>query len=140
MAFGPLLALALMASDPTSVPAEDDLDGTWLATSAELGGKPFPDEVRKAIRLEIQGDRYTVTVGGGPDKGTCKRDGSAKPRALDITGTEGPNQGKTIPAIYERVGDKLKVCYNLGGPDRPKEFKTEAGTALFLVEYALQKP
>lgn len=119
---------------------DETLDGVWLPSSAELGGTPFPDEVRKSIRLEIKGDDYTVTVGAQPDRGTCKRDPSAKPKTLDITGTEGPNKGKTILAIYERNGDTLRVCYDLTGKNRPSEFKTAAGTQLFLVEYKLQKP
>ena len=73
------------------------------------------------------------------DQGTIKLNASAKPKALDITGTEGPNKGKTIPAIYERKGDTLRVCYDLSGRKRPTEFKTEAGTQLFLVEYKRQK-
>jgi uncharacterized protein (TIGR03067 family) len=117
----------------------DTLEGTWLPSSAELGGKQFPDEVRKTIRLEVQGDQYTVTVGTQPDRGTCKLNPSAKPKALDITGTEGPNKGRTILAIYERNGDTLRVCYDLSGKSRPAEFKTTAGTRLFLVEYKLQK-
>jgi len=58
---------------------------------------------------------------------------------MDITGTEGPNKGKTILAIYERDGDTLRVCYDLSGKSRPSEFKTTEGTRLFLVEYKLQK-
>ena len=118
----------------------DTIEGTWLPTTAELGGKTFPDEVRKTIKLVVQGDKYTVTVGAGVDRGTCKLDPSAKPKALDITGTEGPNKGKTILAIYERDGDTLRICYDLSGKGRPKEFKTTEGTRLFLVEYKLQKP
>jgi uncharacterized protein (TIGR03067 family) len=119
---------------------DDTLEGTWLPSAAELGGKKFPDEVRQTIRLEIKGDQYTVTVGTEPDRGTCKRNPLAKPKALDITGTEGPNKGKTILAIYERNGDTLRVCYDLSGKSRPAEFKTTPGTRLFLVEYKLQKP
>jgi uncharacterized protein (TIGR03067 family) len=118
---------------------DDSIEGTWLPSSAELAGKPFPDEVRKSIKLEVNGDNYTVTVGTEADRGTCKRKPSAKPKELDITGTEGPNKDKTILAIYERKGDTLKVCYDLGGKNRPEEFKTKAGTRLFLVEYKLQK-
>lgn len=118
---------------------DNTLEGTWVPSAAELGGKKFPDEVRKTIRLEIKGNHYTVTVGAQPDRGTCKLDPSAKPKALDITGTEGPNKGRTILAIYERDGDTLRICYDLSGKDRPAEFKTEEGTGLFLVEYKLQK-
>jgi uncharacterized protein (TIGR03067 family) len=119
---------------------DDSLQGTWLPSSAELGGRVFPDEVRKNIKLVVQGDKYTVTVGKEIDQGTVKLRPSATPKAMDITGTEGPNQGRTILAIYERKGDTLRVCYDLSGKKRPTAFKTEAGTQLFLVEYQRQKP
>jgi uncharacterized protein (TIGR03067 family) len=118
---------------------DDTLQGTWLPSAAELGGKMFPDEVRKTIKLVVKDDKYTVTVGEAVDRGTIKLMPSATPKAMDITGTEGPNKGKTIPAIYERKGDTLRICYDLGGKKRPTEFKTEAGTQLFLVEYKRQK-
>jgi uncharacterized protein (TIGR03067 family) len=138
-----LVAFALVVSCSSAAwsdDAKDDtLEGTWLPSTAELGGKKFPDEVRETIKLEVKGEKYTVTVGTNLDQGTCKLDPSAKPKALDITGTEGPNKGKTILAIYERKGDTLRVCYDLGGKSRPAEFKTAEGTRLFLVEYKLQK-
>ena len=58
---------------------------------------------------------------------------------MDITGTEGPNKGKTFQAIYELDGDTLKVCYDLSGKGRPTEFKTAEGTQLFLVIYTREK-
>jgi uncharacterized protein (TIGR03067 family) len=118
----------------------DTLQGTWLPETAELGGKMFPDEVRKTIKLVIKDDKYTVTVGEKVDQGTVKLNATAKPKELDITGTEGPNKGKTILAIYERDGDTLRVCYDLGGKNRPAEFKTKEGTQLFLVTYKREKP
>jgi uncharacterized protein (TIGR03067 family) len=111
------------------------IEGTWLPSSAELGGKEFPDEVRKTIKLVVNDDKYTVTVGAKVDRGTIKLNPSAKPRTLDITGTDGPNKGKTILAIYERNGDTLRICYDLSGKSHPTEFKTKEGTQLFLVTY-----
>ncbi len=138
-----IVALALIVSCSSVAlgddPKDDNLDGTWLPSSAELAGKAFPDEVRKSIKLELKGDQYTVTVGTQPDRGTCKLKSSAKPKELDIKGTEGPNKDKTILAIYERDGDTLRVCYDLSGKARPSEFKTTAGSRLFLVEYKLKK-
>jgi uncharacterized protein (TIGR03067 family) len=143
MTLKPFVAFALVVSCSSAAWSDDAkdnaLEGTWLPSSAELGGKMFPDEVRKSIKLEVKGDQYTVTVGTQPDRGTCKLNPSAKPKTLDITGAEGPNKGKTILAIYERNGDTLRICYDLGGKSRPEEFKTTAGTRLFLVEYKLQK-
>ena len=116
------------------------IEGTWLPSSAELGGKEFPDEVRKTIKLVVKDDKYTVTVGAKIDKGTVKLNPSAKPKTLDITGTDGPNKGKTILAIYEHKGDTLRICYDLSGKSRPTEFKTKESTQLFLVTYKREKP
>src|SRR5580704_8177213 len=106
------LALSLSAAAwSADAKDKDSLDGTWLPSEAELGGQKFPDEVRKTIKLVVKGDKYTVTVGKAVDEGTVKLDAKAKPKALDVTGTEGPNKGKTFLAIYERDGDTLRVCY-----------------------------
>jgi uncharacterized protein (TIGR03067 family) len=118
----------------------DAIQGTWLPSTAELAGEKFPDEVRKTMKLAIKDDKYTVNVGEKVDKGTVKLDSSAKPKAMDITGTDGPNKGKTILAIYELDGDTLRVCYDLSGKSYPTEFKTKADTQLFLVTYMREKP
>jgi uncharacterized protein (TIGR03067 family) len=54
---------------------------------------------------------------------------------MTVTGTEGPNKGKTFPAIYEIEGDTLRICYDLSGEKRPTKFETVAGTKLYLVTY-----
>ena len=103
----------------------DGMQGVWLPVTAELGGQKFPDAVLKTIKLEVKGDEYLVMVGTQPDRGTCKLVPSAKTKSVDITGTDGPNKGKTFQAIYERNGDTLKVCYDLSGKSRPTEFKDQ---------------
>jgi uncharacterized protein (TIGR03067 family) len=138
--FSLILVLSVMQTARSDDPKDSDtIQGTWLASTAELGGKPFTDEVRRSIKLTLKDDKYTVTVGKNPDQGTVKLDPSAKPKAMDITGTEGPNKGKKIPAIYELEGDTLKICYDLSGKSRPTEFKTTEGTQLFLVTYKREK-
>lgn len=117
----------------------DRIDGAWGVAKAELAGKAWPEELRKITHLTIDGDKYAVLVGDLPDKGNLKFDPSASPKALDITGTEGPNKGKTYLAIYERDGDTLRICYDLSGKERPTEFKTAEGTNLFLVTYVREK-
>ena len=134
-----VLAFAL-AAHSGDAKGGDALQGTWLPATAELAGKMFPDEIRKTIKLVVKDDKYTVTVGRAVDQGTVKLNPSAKPKELDITGTDGPNKGKTILAIYERDGDTLRICYDLSGKGRPAEFKTQEGTQLFLVTYKREKP
>src|SRR5438105_11474742 len=99
MALRLCIALALVLSFSPAVRSGDTKDevaieGTWLPSSAELAGKPFPENVRKSIKLVIKKGKYTVTVGQQPDHGTVKLDSSAKPKTMDITGSEGPNKGK----------------------------------------------
>ncbi len=130
-------ALAAWSADARDA---DTIEGTWLPEKAELAGKKFPDQARKSIKLVVKGDKYTVTVGKAVDKGTIKLDPRAKPKTLEITGTEGPNKGKTIKGIYERKGDTLQICYDLSGKSHPKEFKTREDTKLFLVTYKREKP
>jgi len=145
MLLKPIVVLGLVLSFSLAARSGDAKDsdaiqGTWLPSTAELGGKMFPDEVRKTIKLVVKDDKYTVTVGKAVDQGTVKLNPTAKPKEIDITGTGGPNKGKTIPAIYERDGDTLRVCYDLSGKSRPTEFKTKEGTQRFLVTYKRKKP
>jgi uncharacterized protein (TIGR03067 family) len=117
----------------------DTLQGTWLPAEAEIAGQKFPEEIRKTMKLVVKDDKYTVNVGDKVDQGTVKLKPSAKPKEMTITGTDGPNKGKTFLAIYERDGDTLKVCYDLSGKAHPTEFKTTPGTQLFLVTYKREK-
>ena len=107
----------------------EKITGKWRPTSMQMGDTKFTDEQLNATTLAIDGENYTVTIKGEKDtaeidKGTLKVDVLAKPMSMDILSKEGPNKGKTIPAIYEISGDTLKVCYALDGKKRPTEFKT----------------
>ncbi len=115
------------------------MEGTWVPTSAELNEKPFPKEVLKTMKLVMEKDKYTVTVGETVDRGSVKLDHSKKPKAMDIVGNDGPNKDKTFLAIYELKDDTLRVCYDLTGKSRPTEFKTQKDALIFLVTYQRQK-
>ena len=123
--------------------APDDakaVQGNWKPVKAELAGQPMADAVLKSISLKLDNGKYEVLVGEAPDKGTYTLDSRSKPRSMVITGTDGPNQGKIFPAIYELKGDTLTICYDLSGKARPTEFKSKPGTRLFLATYKKAKP
>ena len=113
--------------------------GSWTPARADLGGQPMAEAVLKSISLKLDGGKYEVFVGDKPDKGNYTLDSTSKPKSMTITGTEGPNHGRTFPAIYELKGDTLRVCYDLSGAKRPTEFKSVVGTKLYLVTYHRQK-
>jgi uncharacterized protein (TIGR03067 family) len=115
------------------------VQGNWKPAKAELAGQPMPDTVLNTISLKLDKGKYEVFVGGNPDRGTYTVDSASKPKGMTITGTEGPNHGKTFPAIYELKGDTLRICYDLSGAKRPTEFKTIPGTKLYLVTYNRKK-
>ena len=115
------------------------LEGTWLPVKAELGGQPMPDAVLKTISLTMDKGKYDVMADGRPDKGTYMLDETAMPKAITITGTEGPNHGKTFPAIYELKDGVLRICYDLSGKKRPTAFESVVGTKLYLVTYRRKK-
>src|SRR5437764_433176 len=94
----------------------------------ELAGRKFPEETAKTTKLVMSGGEYVVTVGGQKDQGTVRVVPGENPKAMDITGTEGPNKGRTFLAIYELDGDNLRICYDLAGKKRPTEFQSRAGT------------
>jgi uncharacterized protein (TIGR03067 family) len=130
-------SLAAFAADPP-----DDakaIQGNWEPVKAELAGQSMSDALLKSISLKLDSGKYEVFVGNEPDRGTYILDVTSQPRGMVITGTEGPNNGKTFPAIYELKGDTLRICYDLSGAKRPTGFATVAGTKLYLVTYHRKK-
>ena len=115
------------------------VQGSWLPVKAELAGQPMSEAVLKTISLKLDHGKYDVLAAGEPDKGTYTLDAASNPKGMSITGTEGPNKDKTYPAIYEIKDDTLRICYDLSGAKRPTEFKSIAGTQLYLVTYNRKK-
>jgi uncharacterized protein (TIGR03067 family) len=135
---GVLLASPCVGLGDDAKKDESKVDGTWLASNAELDGKKMPKKAIANLKLTLKEGKYEV-VAESPDRGTVTYDNSAMPKQMDIKGTEGPNKGKTFLAIYELENDKLTICYDLSGSSRPSEFKTSPETRLFLVTYERQK-
>jgi uncharacterized protein (TIGR03067 family) len=129
--------MSSLAAEPTG--DAKAIQGNWKPIKAELGGKPMADELLKTISLKMDNGKYEVFVGEHPDRGTYTIDAAATPKGITVTGTEGPNQGRTFPAIYELKGNTLRICYDLSGAKRPVEFKTVTGTKLYLVTYQRKK-
>jgi uncharacterized protein (TIGR03067 family) len=117
----------------------EKVQGTWKPVTAELGGQPMSDAILKLISLKLENGTYEAFVGDEPDRGTYTLDAAAQPKGMTVVGTDGPNKGKTFPAIYEIKEDTLRICYDLSGAKRPTEFKTIGGTKLYLVTYHRKK-
>jgi len=113
----------------------EEVQGSWKPVEAVLEGQPMPETVVTSIRLKLEEGNYEVFVGDQADRGTYTLDGTSMPKSITIVGTVGPNAGRTFPAIYKLHGDTLRICYDLSGTQRPTEFRSTAGTKLYLVTY-----
>jgi uncharacterized protein (TIGR03067 family) len=136
---GALLATAMATSawcaEPEKAGSEKAINGVWVPVSAVMDGKSMTTEECKSIHAVFHNGKYSVKVGDQTDKGTYTVDESKDPKQLTIVGTEGPNKGKTIPAIYELDKKTLKVCYDLSGKAAPEKFESKADSKTFFVTY-----
>ncbi len=115
------------------------LHGMWEMIRAESGGEPSSDLLALRVELHLTDGNYHVHFAGElADQGTFTRTSAHPHAALILLGAKGPNAGRTIPCIYQLVGDRLRVCYGLDG-NVPTEFAT-AGTSHYLATYRRKVP
>jgi len=135
-----LAGLVLATAGADDKKAGDDADkaalqGTWQAVSSEMDGDKQPEDEVKLYTLVFSGDKLVVNKAGDcVMEGTVTLDAAQDPKHLDLKLEKNPGNpddvGKTMPGIFAVKGDELKWCFTLpgGGTERPKEFKTEAGS------------
>jgi uncharacterized protein (TIGR03067 family) len=110
------------------------LHGTWLPVRAELDGQSAPSLALDRMVFELSPNGYSVSFGGEIyDSGTFTHTETT----LSMTAQRGPHDGRVICAIYQHVGDRLRICYGLDGT-APDEFKTAPGSQRYLVTYRRQ--
>ena len=107
------------------------LNGTWLVMDGHIGGVRLPDNAFDELTLTLENGRFEL----GIDLGRVVVDREAAPAALDLVIVAGPNRGRYVPAIVERVGQLLRICFDLAGMERPATFRAPAGTRYFLATY-----
>jgi uncharacterized protein (TIGR03067 family) len=115
-----------------------NLVGTWKLVSCEAEGEEVPEKVLKGEVVRWRISESTIissvdTEGKGEDKYAL--DLTTSPKAIDLTDKE----GRRTPGIYLLEGDKLKVCLNEGGKERPKEFASKPGTHLSVWVFKREK-
>lgn len=117
-------------------PAVEALNGRWILVEGWLGGVRLPPDALARLTLRIE--HGAVAFGG--EEGFVSVHRGLGPAALDILTTRGPNRGRLVPAIFERAGGMLRICYDLSGANRPRYFKAPPGTRRFLATYRRAAP
>jgi uncharacterized protein (TIGR03067 family) len=107
----------------------DRIQGSWQGTKIEVEGRSAPADYVAKGKYIFKGKQLTMLEGDKQaGKATFTLDPAKKPKAIDLTATEGPGKGKTLYGIYRLEGDTLTLCI---GEKRPNEF-TGAGKAVLL--------
>jgi uncharacterized protein (TIGR03067 family) len=103
------------------------LQGTWSIVSLEVGGKKVP---AGAARIVLEGDRFTTSGMGAEYEGTFALDEKKMPKTFDMTFLSGPEKGNKNLGIFELDSDTWRLCLDMTGKSRPKEFVSGQGVAL----------
>jgi len=123
--------LSLLTFSSNAQPRE--LQGTWIPSRQEMGGKALPPAAFERQRLILADSTYT-TIAESVDKGIVKYNGDK----MDIYGREGVNAGKHFTAIYKCNVEELIICYNLKGDSYPTSFTTSGDPLLFVSVFKKQ--
>jgi uncharacterized protein (TIGR03067 family) len=121
-----------MKSEPPA-----SLEGTWAPVAASVSGKDLMVAELRVKYLILDGRDYNIVDLSNQvvDRGEYLVNDSARPWTIDIVGRDGPNAGRSMLAIFELSGDRLTVCYNLEGGNRPADMQAESGQMLLSITY-----
>jgi len=116
-----ILALGLSACATDTVAP---VDGDWAGVQVLREGKPVPTLSGHFIRFH--GDRFQITREGKVlFGGRYAVDPGASPAEIDLHQTETKTLAGTWRGIYAVEGDRLTVCDNAYGMDKPRPKRFE---------------
>jgi erythromycin esterase len=72
-------------------------------------------------------------------EGSYRIDPAARPRAIDVTITQGAYRGQILQGIYDLDADTLRVCLAMKGGPRPTEMVSKPGSGYTLTVHRLIK-
>lgn len=136
----PAVVLLFTAS---GLPAADapplkQLEGSYQAVSVNRDGKDAPADLVDAMKAKIAADEFTISIKDRSFPAKIKVDPKAKPAAIDIAPSDGPEKGHTFPGIYKVEDGQLVIAFTEKG-DRPTEFKGTDGVLLIRLKRVEKK-
>ena len=125
-----LVAACLFLLLPARKPKTDQelLQGTWTATAVWVGQQPLPPA---GVRFIFAGDRCTARFGDAGLPTTYRLEPTKDPKEIDFSA----GRGGSLPGIYRLDGDRLQLCLNMEGPERPTELARNPDHRWFLYEF-----
>jgi uncharacterized protein (TIGR03067 family) len=133
------LALLFLAAGPACADDAKALQGDWGLASLVVAGEKADAKKIAGWKLTVAGDRMTTREGVEIlDESKFKLVPTAKPKAIDLAFTAGPDRGKSVRGVYKLEGAVLTVCVAEPGAERPKDFtaRPKSGRMLFVFRRA----
>jgi uncharacterized protein (TIGR03067 family) len=138
-----LTAILLLAlADGPAAPVLDKeelkkLQGHWVITQLEHGGKKTPAKELLNLAVEVSGSKMTTREAGELKEDTTltRLDAKATPPALDLKVNSGADVDKVVLAIYQLKDDTLTICFAEPGKERPKELAARTGSGHTLIVF-----
>jgi uncharacterized protein (TIGR03067 family) len=114
-----------------------ELDGTWVPIAADVSGQALVVRELRVARFVLDRGGYAIIDRAEHvvDSGDYRVDRDSVPQAMDIVGLAGPHAGRTMHAIFELDGDRLKVCYDLESAVRPNAMHAHEDQLLLSITY-----
>ncbi len=101
---------------------QERIQGTWILTDLQQVSHQPTDEEKAFLKtgkftITIKDNQIVYEMDGSGSYFTL--DPSQTPKQLTLKTAEGPNKGKTSPAIYKLNGDDLTICQGRMGDTKP---------------------
>jgi uncharacterized protein (TIGR03067 family) len=125
----------------STVPENDGpapgLEGAWVPVAANVSGQELLVRELRVKYLVLDGRDYSIVDRTNQivDSGEYLVNDSINPRAIDIVGRDGPNAGHSMLAIFELKDNRLTVCYDLDGTERPASLQAQEDQLLLSITY-----
>jgi uncharacterized protein (TIGR03067 family) len=137
-AFCLLLATAVFQPEPPGDKAFIEelkrLQGSWQVELQEENGEKLSADDLKG-RTILFGKNAIVLMRNNQvlQISALKLDPSKSPRTANAMIVQGKQKGDIMLGIYALDGDVMKICFDPQGQERPKDFKTTAGSGHLLI-------
>ena len=120
-----------------SAVAPQGLEGAWVPIAASVSGKELLVAELRVKYLVLDGHDYNIVDRSNQivDRGEYLVNDSSRPSTIDIVGRDGPNAGRSLLAIFELQDNRLTVCYNLEGQNRPANMQAQDDQLLLSITY-----
>jgi uncharacterized protein (TIGR03067 family) len=128
---------SLLAGDGKEAIERDlkKLQGTWQVVLHEIDGKATPPADLVPMKITFTGDKWSLrSESQEVQGGTHKLDPAKKPAQVDAVVTQGEGKGTTMLGIYEMKGDRMKICFDPRGKQRPTSFSSKNGHMMVIIQ------